>query len=461
MAGASAQRRESEGTMEESRPFHLQGNFAPVQEEVSAENLEVEGSIPPALRGLYLRNGANPVTGYSEHWFLGQGMVHGVRLEEGRAAWYRNRYVRTPFLENPEIQRISAEGEVDHRASAANTHVIGHHGKILALEEGSFPCELDGQLDTVGFTDFGGRLNTAFTAHPKVCPVTGELLAFGYSWKPPYLVYHRVSPEGELVQSEEITVPGPTMMHDFMITEKYALFLDLPVVFDIEAAMKGTMPFKWSDEYGARVGIMPRAGNDSDVQWFEVEPCYIFHGMNAWEEGEKVVFDACRMSEIWREAGEMAGGTGESSLHRFSFDLSSGVAKEETLEDRGMDFPRIADGRVGLKNRFGYAVSLNAAGDDGVGFGGYCKIDHQKGTVETRDLGEGVGAGESVFVAAPGADPDSDEGWLLSYVHDDRSGASELLIVDASDFAGKPAARVKLPQRVPFGFHGNWLPDPL
>ena len=446
--------------MEETKPFHLEGNFAPVPDEISAENLEVEGAIPPGLRGLYLRNGANPVTGYSEHWFLGQGMLHGVRLEEGKAAWYRNRYVKTPFLDNPDMQRISAEGDVDHRVSAANTHVIGHHGKILALEEGSFPCELDGQLETVGFTDFDGRLTTAFTAHPKICPVTGEMLAFGYSWKPPYLVYHRVSPEGELVQSEAIEVPGPTMMHDFGVTEKYALFLDLPVVFDIEAAMRGTMPFKWSDDYGARVGIMPRTGTNADVRWFEVDPCYVFHGMNAWDEGDSVVFDACRMSEVWRDAGEMIGAGGESSLHRFTFDLSSGVAKEETLDDRGMEFPRIADARVGLKNRFGYAVALQAPEGGGLGFGGYYKVDHQTGKVECRDLGAGVGAGEAVFVPAPGADPDSDEGYVMSYVYDEATHASELLIVDATDFTGKAIARVKLPQRVPFGFHGSWVPDP-
>ena len=446
--------------MEEATPFHLRGNFAPVKDQVSAENLEVEGSVPPELRGLYLRNGANPVTGRSEHWFLGQGMVHGIRLEEGSAAWYRNRYVKTPYLDNPEMQRISAEGEVDHTASAANTHVIGHHGKILALEEGSFPCELDGKLETVGFTDFDGRLNSAFTAHPKICPVTGEMLAFGYSWKLPYLVYHRVSAQGQLVQSEEITVPGPTMMHDFMITVKHALFLDLPVVFDVEAAMRGTMPFKWSDDYGARVGIMPRTGTNADVKWFEVEPCYVFHGMNAWDDGDKVVFDACRMSEIWRDAGDMSVGDGKSSLHRFSFDLSTGVTKEETLDGRGMEFPRVADARVGQRNRFGYAVVLKSPDSGGLGFGGYYKIDHEKGSVEVRELGEGIGVGEAVFVPAPGADGDSDEGWLMSYIHDDRTGASELQIVDAGDFTGKAVARVKLPQRVPFGFHGSWVADP-
>ncbi|MCS5637531.1 MAG: carotenoid oxygenase family protein [Myxococcota bacterium] len=446
--------------MAEATPFHLQGNFATVQDEVSAENLEVEGSVPSELSGLYLRNGANPVTGYSEHWFLGQGMVHGVRLEGGAASWYRNRYVRTPFLDNPDIQRISAEGEVDHEASAANTHVISHHGKILALEEGSFPCELDDGLETVGFTDFGGKLNSAFTAHPKICPVTGEMLAFGYSWKPPYLVYHRVSPEGELVQSEEITVPGPTMMHDFMVTEKHALFLDLPVVFDIEAAMAGTMPFRWSDDYGARVGIMPRTGTNADVRWFEVEPCYVFHGMNAWDEDDRVVFDACRMSEIWREAGDLSGGAGQSSLHRFAFDLSSGTVKEETLDERGMEFPRIADARVGQKNRFGYAVALGEASDAGLGFGGYYKVDHATGKVEMRELGDGIGVAEAVFAPAAGSDPDSDEGWLMSYIYDESSGKSELQIVDATNFTGAPVARIKLPQRVPFGFHGSWVPDP-
>jgi carotenoid cleavage dioxygenase-like enzyme len=297
-------------------PFHLQGNFAPVKEEVTAYDLEVVGAIPPELQGMYLRNGSNPVTGHSEHWFMGQGMVHGVRLEDGKAAWYRNRYVQTPFLEDPDIPRISPTGDVNRSVSAANTHVIEHAGKILALEEGSFPFVLDRELGTVGYTDYEGKLTTAFSAHPHACPVTGELLSFGYGQLPPYLTYLRISPDGKLVQSELIEVPGPTMMHDFMITERRAIFMDLPVVFDIQAAMAGTMPFKWSDDYGARIGIMPRTGSNADVVWFEIEPCYIFHAMNAWDEGDTVVYDVVRMSEVWREAGDMMGADTKVTLRQ-------------------------------------------------------------------------------------------------------------------------------------------------
>jgi carotenoid cleavage dioxygenase-like enzyme len=444
----------------EELPFHLQGNFAPVGDEMTEKALEVEGSIPPELRGLYVRNGANPASGHSEHWFMGDGMVHGVRLEEGKAAWYRNRYVKTPFLEEPDGQRISDTGEIDRTRSAANTHVVGHAGKVLALEEGSFPYELDRNLETVGCIDYDGKLTSAFSAHPHICPVTGEMLSFGYGQLPPYLTYLRVSPDGKLVQSEEIEVPGPTMMHDFMITEKRALFMDLPVVFDLPAALAGTMPFKWSDDYGARIGIMPRTGTNSDVVWFEIEPCYIFHAMNAWDEGEKVVYDVCRMSEIWREAGQMQGGDTDLTLHRFTFDLATGNVKEETLDDRGMEFPRVAPQRVGLKNRFGFALAF-ADGADGEqpDMAGHYKFDLEKGTSELHSAGPGRNPGEPVFVPAAGADPDSDEGYVMTFVYDGPSDKSELVIADASNFTAAPIARVKLPRRVPFGFHGSWIPD--
>ena len=443
--------------MADEKPFHLQGNFAPVKDELTTTDLEVIGAIPPELEGLYVRNGANPMSGHSEHWFLGDGMVHGVKLGGGEAAWYRNRYVRTAKLADPDKPRISDVGEIDRTLSSANTHVIGHGGQILALEEGSFPYILDAELNTVGPKDYDGKLNSAFTAHPHICPETGEMIAFGYGQLPPYLVYLRVSADGKLVQAEEIEVPGPTMMHDFMITRNHAIFMDLPVIFDMEAALAGTMPFKWSDDYGARMGLMPREGNASDVKWFDVDPCYVFHTMNAHEEGNKVMLDACRISEIWRDAGDMTGGDGVQSLHRFTFDLDTGAVSEDTLDDRGMDFPRIADARVGLKNRYGYALQFGSDAVEGGGFAGHLKFDFQSGKSELHAY-PGAPA-EPVFVAAPGADGDSDEGWVLSYVYCPDSDKSELHIVDATNFTADPVARVKLPQRVPFGFHGSWVAD--
>ena len=444
--------------MADEKPFHLQGNFAPVPSEVTAHDLRVEGALPPELCGLYVRNGANPVTGTSAHWFLGHGMLHGVRLEKGRALWYRNRYVRTPFLENPEIARISADGKFDRTVSAANTHVLAHAGKILALEEGSFPYVVDSELRTLGCTNYDGRLQTAMTAHPKLCPLTGELFGFGYGQLPPYLTYHRVDAKGELVQSEEIPVTGPTMIHDFAITEKHAIFMDLPVVFDLPLALQGTMPFHWSDTYPARVGVMPRTGRGSEVRWFEVEPCYVFHGLNAYDEGDAVVFDVCRIDELWRDPGELIG-PGKQTLHRWTFDLAGGTAKEETLDERGMDFPRVADARTGRKHRFGFTVEFGAGPDGAPALAGLLKLDLATGRSESHRFGVGRNPGEPVFVPAAGADPSSDEGYVMTYVHDEGSGRTDFVVLDASKFEAKPLARVPLPQRVPYGFHGSWIAD--
>ncbi len=445
--------------MRDEKPFHLRGNFAPVQEEITATDLEVVGAIPPELCGLYVRNGANPVTGDSAHWFLGQGMLHGVRLEEGRAIWYRNRYVRTPYFERPGLSRVSPDGVIDRTASAANTHVIAHAGKILALEEGAFPWVVDRELGTVGYEDYGGRLTTAMTAHPKICPGTGELLGFGYGQLPPYLVYHRVGPDGRLVQSEEITVGGPTMMHDFAITERFAVFMDLPVVFDLALALQGTMPFRWSDEYPARVGLLPRTGRDADVRWFDVEPCYVFHGVNAYDDGDAVVFDVCRIEDLWRQSSRIEGGLGRMTLHRWTFDLASGATKEETLDDHAMDFPRVADAVIGRRHRFAFAVRLGGSPDGAPSFAGIQKLDFAGGASAMQDFGPGRVAGEAVFVPAAGSDPAKDEGWVLCYVHDEGADASELVVLDANAWPAPPVARVRIPQRVPFGFHGSWIPD--
>ena len=273
-------------TIDDTTPLHLQGNGKPVTEELTLTDLRVTGTIPAELDGRYVRNGANPLTGLSDHPFFGDGMVHGVRLRDGAAEWYRNRYVRTPFIENPATDILDPAVMMDMTASKANTHVFGHAGRILALEEGHFPYVLDGDLDTVGPLDFGGKLAGSFTAHPKVCPETGEMLAFGYSAFEPYLRYLRVSADGQLVQTEEITVGGPTMMHDFNVTRNNVVFMDLPAVFDLEMAMRGEMPIRWDDDYPARLGVMPRTGSDADVTWYEIEPGYVFHPMNSYEDGD-------------------------------------------------------------------------------------------------------------------------------------------------------------------------------
>ncbi|WP_067483121.1 carotenoid oxygenase family protein [Actinomadura hibisca] len=441
-------------TSDTSRTW-LEGHLAPVPDEIDAVDLAVTGELPAELTGRYFRNGPNPLPGKpSSHWFTGHGMIHGLRLREGRAEWYRNRWVRTraftdgaPFL-RPDLT-------FDRTAVQANTHVVPHAGKILALVEVGFPYEMTTGLDTVGPCDFDGRLTGAMTAHPKEDPVTGELLFFGYGFTPPYLTYHRLSADGRLVESREVEVPGPTMMHDFAITENHVVWLDLPVVFDLALA-GGGMPYRWDDGYGARVGVMPRAGGP--VRWFEVDPCYVFHVGNAYEDAAgRIVLDGARyrpadFAAIWGDVGGSAdpaagaAASGTARLHRWTLDPSSGTVAEQALDDRGVEFPTHDDTRTGHGHRYLYTVA-----DDAI-----VKYDLASGTSQALELGAGTAAGEAVFVPA-GHRTAEDEGWLLSIVSDRAGTTSELLVLNAADLSR--AASIALPRRVPAGFHGSWIPD--
>jgi carotenoid cleavage dioxygenase len=309
------------------------------------------------------------------------------------------------------------------------------------------------ELQTLGVFDYDGRLTTAMTAHPKLCPRTGELHFFGYAFAPPYLTYHRVDAQGRLVQTETIDVPGPTMIHDFAITTGHVVFMDLPVVFEIELAMQGRFPYRWSDGYGARLGVMPRGGLGSSVRWLEIEPCYVFHPFNAFEEGGRIVVDVARYPELWRAGSE---GFDPAYLHRFVLDVGAGKVSEQRLDDRAIEFPRVDERRTGVPARYGYA----AANQLGAGSSPERLVKYELATGGCRelDLGPGVAPSEFVFVPA-GEGAGEDEGWLVGYTYDRARNASDFLVVDANRFAGPPVARVPLPVRVPFGFHGNWVPD--
>jgi carotenoid cleavage dioxygenase-like enzyme len=289
---------------------------------------------------------------------------------------------------------------------------------------------------------------------------------------PPYLTYHRLSAKGELVESREIAVPGPTMMHDFAITASHVVWLDLPVVFDVSLVGKG-MPVGWDEAYGARIGVMPRGGHGAGgsrggrrggrrgggaVVWFDVDPCYVFHVGNARDdEAGRVVLEAVRytpgqFSAIWGSIGGQANPAaaaaeaGGAHLHRWVFDPSSGTVKEEQLDDRGVEFPTINDGLTGLPSRFLYTVSENAV----------VKYDTTPGSAATHDLRADQVPGEAVFVPSS-AGVAEDAGWLLSIVTSRTGDESELLVLDASDLT--QVASVRLPRRVPAGFHGSWIGD--
>jgi carotenoid cleavage dioxygenase len=236
------------------------------------------------------------------------------------------------------------------------------------------------------------------------------------------------------------------------LTERFAVIYDLPVVFDIEAAMSGSnFPYRWDPDYQARVGLLDREGGAADVRWFDVESCYVFHPMNAYDDGDRVVLDVVRHAKMF-DTHRLGPDEGPPTLERWSVDLTGGKVVEERLDDRGQEFPRVDERVVGRRHRYGYAGAFleNETA--------LIKHDLERRTSEVRFLSSAGGASEAVFVPS-GPDAAEDDGWVLSLVYDPERDAGDLLVLNAGDFAGDPQAIVHLPQRVPFGFHGNWVPD--
>ena len=448
-----------------SNTTFLEGNFAPVPDEIDAMDLVVTGSIPEQLEGRFIRTGPNPIDPdpANHHWFIGEGMLHGVSLRGGRAEWYRNRWVLGPsaasHLGRSPIE--PAPGGVF--PGDGNTNIVHHAGRVLALEELSCPYVIGRDLETLGQSDFGGPLPFGINAHPKFDPVTGEMHVMGYSFAEPFLRYQVISADGQVVHGVDVDVAGPVMVHDMGLTERFAIALDLPVLFDLDLAMSGRrLPYRWFDDHTPRVGFLPRggvnAGASSSTIWIEIDPCYVFHPLNAYDDGTQVVMDVVRHPTMFRE--ELEGpNDGDPWLERWVFDLDRRSFSATVIDDAAQEFPRFDERLTGRRHRYGWSAgaTVTSLGSTDLEVGGSVfKHDLVAGTTTRRDLGPGRIGGEFVFVPASDTSGE-DEGWLLSFVNDLPSGTGELLVLDAQDLTD--VARVHLPLRVPVGFHGNWIPD--
>ena len=437
---------------------YMADNYAPVAEELTATDLKIEGELPKELNGRYLRNGPNPLAPVDmakHHWFSGEGMVHGVRLEEGRALWYRNRYVRSEAI----VAALGEEVAGRQLGGSANTHVIGHAGRTFAIvEAGSPPVELTYELETVGANNFFGTLpDMAFSAHPKIDPDTGDLHAMAYSW-PGFLdhvQYVHVGRDGRVKKTLDIPVPGMVMMHDMSLTSRYVVIYDLPVTISGELIQRGmNFPFAWNDDYAPRVGLLPRDGGAADIIWAEVSPCYVFHPMNAYDDADgNVVLDVCRYERMFLNDNNGPFRDSQATLDRWTVNPTTGKLTEQRVSEQKQDFPRVHPGLNSKPYRFGYSVAV-----EGPGFPAINKYDMTTGAHSQFDLGPGRHSGEPYFIPREGGTAE-DDGYLMSYVYDGARDASELLVLDASDLGSKPLARVMLPGRVPYGFHGSWVPD--
>lgn len=445
---------------------YLEGPYGPVADEVTAVDLAVIGELPTELEGRYLRNGPNPLTPpdpATHHWFLGDGMVHGVRLRGGRAEWYRNRWVGSPAVNGPRGLPDVPGPNWSGNTLGPNTHVIGFAGTTWALvEAGGTPVELTYDLETIGRNDFAGTLPGAFTAHPKYDHLTGELHAVAYGWPrwTDHVQYIVIGADGRVTRTVDVRVPGMTMVHDMSLTDRYAVIYDQPVTVDIELAFASRFPFRWDPDYGNRVGLLPRDGTSDDIVWIDVPLGYCFHPLNSFDStdpatgAERVVIDLCVYPSMFETDLLGPFGEGSARLERWTLDPASRTVSVDVVDERANEFPRHRGSLSGRPYRYGYCASPDPESMHWPTL----KHDLHTGVTQTLDHGPGRAGGEPVFVSRENATAE-DDGWLMMMVHE--ADATELAVYDAQDLSRGAVARVPLPQRVPFGFHGSWVEDSI
>jgi len=455
---------------------YLHGLFAPITQELSTATLEVEGELPRELHGGYFRNGPNnhfaPINRY--HWFDGDGMVHGVWFEDGQAR-YRNRWVQTEGLA---LEREAGQGiwpgvlgpfdftlPLQPIKDTANTDLIYYQGQLLALwyESGRLYALDPATLEPLGVQDLQGRLPPRISAHSKVDPHTGDFVFFRYGDQAPYMSYGVVRPDGS-VHHTDITLPGPRRPHDLGVTPRYSVLHDFPVFFDPALFAKtGKRIPLFHPEVPTRYGVIPRFGTNEDLRWFEFEPCYMLHVVNCWEQGDWIEMIGCRTTDPSlkpkREDGKIAamlsGLTLQANLYVWRMNMVTGATQEGPLDDLNAEFPMIHPGMLGVRNRWSYHARIPC--EVPATFEGLVKYDLHSGAAERVDYGPGVFGSEAPFVPRPGAIAE-DDGWLLSFVTDVSDWSSACWVFHAQALADGPIAKVKLPQRVPAGFHATFVP---
>jgi len=438
------------------RRWWLEGGFKPVRNEVTVTDLPIKGALPPELTGLYVRNSSNPLRGISPHWFLGDGMVHGIALDQGKATWYRNRYVQTAYLAAGGGLGAGVPGGA---STLSNVSVIEHAGRTFSLGEVGLPMELSASdLSTLGPVDFGGQLKGNFTAHPKIDPATGILHAFGYNFTEPYLSYHRISADGATVQSQDIALPRATMMHDFAITDQDLVFMDLPVVFEMDEAIKmvsspdsTAVPYAWKPQVGARIGIMPINGSAEQIRWVSIPPCYVYHTVHAHREGSKVVLDVCRLDSSFAPQGTPSALT----RHRWTIDTAGKHLRfhDEILDAPPADLPTVDHRFVTRAARHSWLAEVSSRPGE-VAFAGCQHFDAKTGAVQRWSPPGSQRSGEWLFVPTAAGEG---EGYVMSYVYDPRRQLSSFVVLDALAVSKGPVAEIPLPVRVPYGFHGCFV----
>ncbi|MBN9082751.1 MAG: carotenoid oxygenase [Rhizobiales bacterium 62-17] len=468
-------------------PF-LNGPFTPNDKEYTASTpeLKVIGEIPRDLNGIYVRNTHNQVHESigMYHPYDGDGMLHAMHFEDGKAT-YRNRFVRTtgflaeqgagkslwPGILAPQLYERRGWGSMGAMKDNAGTDVICHAGKLIAsMSQGSEPWRLDPvTLETLGADpSWARKVVHGLASHYKVDWETGEMMFFNYPEVAPFMNYGVIDRNNQLVHYVPIELPGPRWPHDLGITKNYTVLHDLPFFFDHELLKKGQRKLAFHRDIPARFGVIPRRGDNAQVRWFEAKPCFILHLTNCYEDGDEVVMDGCIQNNPHKpRVGE--GGTKQEQyerirahldkhnnptlMYRWRFNLRTGQTTEHQIDDEITEFPVCSNDYVGRPYRFSYNV-LYQPGE--WLFRGLKRYDLVRDTTERMEFGEGRYGSEPQIARRLNAKSE-DDGYLLTYITDMKANQSECLILDAANIAAEPIARIILPHRISAGTHACWV----
>jgi len=449
----------------------LRGNFAPVGREIEAADLPVvHGRIPPELSGAYMRNGPNPLFEPIAYAFPmdGDGMIHAVSLNQGRAR-YRNRFVATRGLGVERRAGRAVYGSFTQPVpvdpglllpgdspgpfkNGAFIHVIEYAGHLLALSEATTCYELNHELDTLGEWTAGTPAPIRIGAHNRRHPRTGELYSLAYSWRSCDVQLHRIDTAGRLASTRVVTLDEPTMIHDFVLTERYLVLAAGPAVFDIQAARAGGSMLQWRPNLGMRIALVPLDGGD--ILWLQTDAFFVFDFANGFERGQQIVIDY-----VHYDAFDLGASAAQpSTFRRLVIDLAQRSVRIDQLHDADVEFPRINEQHEALPSRYAYmptlTASLTQSDPPPATFNAILKIDTESGAVRCHDFGNRL-TGEAVFVPRPGGR--EDDGYLAMFTYDPVEHCSDFVLLDASRIDTEPVAVVRLPQRVPQGLHGSWI----
>lgn len=448
--------------------YYLQGNYAPIHKELNITHLEVEGTLPADLNGMYVRNGPNPMFPPITYTypFDGDGMLHALTFNNGTVS-YRNRWVETKGLIAekkvgraiyggfkmpipPDLKLIGADGDSGPVKNGAFIHIIQHNKKLIAFYESNIAYEVMQNLETIGpWCPRGAAIPFHVNAHTRFDPNTQTLFAFTYDFAQPYLKYFEINPNGEVTKTVPIVDSRPSMIHDFVVTKNYVIFFDCPALFDFQNPMKGIL--SWKPDLGVKIIIINR--NTHAITILETETFFVYHLANGFEMDNEIMIDYVRYDKFYF-GDETA--TAQPKLYSAIINLSNRTIKHVQCLDYVVEFPRINDNFNTCQHRFIFMPTVYKKQGE---FNAVLKYDRIKQTTTIHDFGKNAEIGEAVFIPKQNADTE-DDGYIGIYVYDIQTQKSEFVLLNAQKVEEKPVARIFMPQRVPHGLHGNWVDYP-